>query len=88
MLTCIAGATRRRGMRNRCARSPALQHRRPLAACHISRPIPVPKRSIVRAHDAYVRAVIRWLAFVNQSVIRQHAAHHAATQTRVDHNRK
>ncbi|WP_277343779.1 hypothetical protein [Burkholderia cepacia] len=42
----------------------------------------------MRAHDAYVRAVIRWLAFVNQSVIRQHAAHHAATQTRVDHNRK
>ncbi|WP_260428816.1 hypothetical protein [Burkholderia cepacia] len=42
----------------------------------------------MRVHEAYVRAAIRWLAFVNQSVIRQHAARHAATQTRVDNNRK
>jgi len=58
------------------------------AACHISKPIPVQKRSIVHAHEAHVRAAIRWLAFVNQSVIRQHAARHAAMQARVDNNRK
>ncbi|RQZ62436.1 hypothetical protein DF057_08455 [Burkholderia cepacia] len=69
-------------------RTQALQHRRPPRGM----PHQQAHTGTETKHRAcawvYVRAAIRWLAFVNQSVIRQHAARHAATQMRVDNNRK